>query len=146
MTRIDFHVNAPSKIAYACRLARKARAAGNLLVFYSADRNLLAALDRDLWTFSALDFLPHCFASDPLAGVTPILLAGASKSDAEQFAHHDVLINLDRKEPEFFSRFERLIEIVGADEEDRAAARARWRFYEDRGYALTHHDLAGSPP
>lgn len=143
MTRIDFHFNAPSKLAYACRLARKARAAGNLLVFYSDDGSLLAALDRDLWTFSPLDFLPHCFANDPLAGVTPILLAGASKSGAEEFAHHDVLVNLDRAQPEFFSRFERLIEIVEADEEDRVAGRERWKFYKDRGYALTRHDLAG---
>lgn len=142
MTRIDFHFNATDKVAYACRLARKARAAGSLLVFYSSDAALLAALDRDLWTFSALDFLPHVFAGDPLAAVTPILLANAAQGESPTLPHHDVLVNLDSSQPAFFSRFERLIEVVEANEEDRVAGRVRWRFYKDRGYALTRHDLA----
>lgn len=142
MTRIDFHVNVTDKLAFACRLARKARAAGSLLVFYSSDAAVLSALDRNLWTFSALDFLPHVLATDPLAAVTPILLVDASQGESPVLAHHDVLVNLDRTQPAFFSRFERLIDVVEANEEDRVAGRARWQFYKDRGYALTRHDLA----
>lgn len=142
MTRIDFHFNATDKLAYACRLARKARGAGSLVVFYSSDAVFLSALDRDLWTFSALDFLPHVFAADPLAAVTPILLADASQGESPNLPHHEVLVNLDRSHPAFFSRFERLIEVVEANHEDRVAGRARWQFYKDRGYALTRHDLS----
>ena len=47
-----------------------------------------------------------------------------------------VLINLHAAPPPFFSRFERLAEIVGADEADAAAARERFRFYRERGYEL----------
>ena len=53
-----------------------------------------------------------------------------------------MLINLHPSPPPFFSRFERLVEIVGAGADDIAAGRERWRFYKERGYALRSHNLA----
>ena len=143
MTQIDFHVNAADKLLHACRLARKGYGSGRAMVFHGPDP-LLAQLDRLLWTFSALDFIPHCRARDPLAPVTPILLAGPA--DADACLHHELIVNLDRAQPDFFSRFERMIEVVGADEDDLDAGRSRWRFYKDRGYPLARHDLAASAP
>jgi len=67
------------------------------------------------------------------------LLIGASLDNS---AHHDVLVNLDGDLPPAFSRFERLVEIVGTDESDRGPARERFRFYRDRGYAIAAHDLS----
>lgn len=110
------------------------------MVFYASDRALLERFDRELWTFSALDFIPHCHARDALANVTPILLAGAA--DADACPHHEVIVNLDRQQPEFFSRFDRMIEVVEADDADLEAGRSRWKFYKDRGYLLSRHDLA----
>ena len=54
----------------------------------------------------------------------------------------DVLVNLDGNLPPAFSRFERLLEIVGTDEADRGPARERFKFYRDRGYAIAAHDLS----
>jgi DNA polymerase-3 subunit chi len=142
MTRIDFHFNAPDKLGYICRLVRKAHGSGSQLVIFGRDHKLLADLDRELWTFTSLDFLPHCFAADPLAAQTPILLTDVAPTTD----HHDVLVNLDGDRCEFFSRFERLIEVVTSDEDDRLAARARWKFYKERGYPLTSHDITGARP
>ena len=55
-----------------------------------------------------------------------------------------MLINLRAEQPPFFSRFQRLVEIVSLDEEDRSHARARFKFYRDRGYAIQSHDLSKS--
>jgi len=144
MVRIDFHFNAPDKHGYVCRLARKARSAGKRLVIYSSDEQLLAELDRQLWTFSEFDFLAHCTAADRLAPHTPIILLGGAAEDAENQAlpHHEVLVNLDHQWPPHFGRYERLIEVVTTDTSDREAGRRRWKFYKDRGYALTSHDQA----
>ena len=139
MTQIDFHVNASDKLLHACRLARKGYGSGRPMVFHGPDA-LLSRFDRLLWTFSALDFIPHCRVSDRLAKVTPILLAGPADGDA--CIHHELIVNLDRTQPDFFSRFERMIEVVGDDDGDLDAGRTRWRFYKDRGYPLTRHDLA----
>jgi DNA polymerase III subunit chi len=51
-----------------------------------------------------------------------------------------VLVNLHPEPPPFFSRFERLAEIVGASEDDLLAGRARFRFYRERGYDMRQHD------
>ncbi len=141
MTHIDFHVNASTKLAYACRLARKVYGTGTPMVFYAGDETL-ATFDRLLWTFSPVDFIPHCRARDALAPVTPILLAGPA--DADACRHHELLVNLDREQPDFFSRFERMIEVVQADDADLEAGRQRWKFYKDRGYPLVRHDVGTS--
>jgi DNA polymerase-3 subunit chi len=135
MTRIDFHSNVADKIAYACRLVRKARAANCSAVIVGADRGQLAALDDALWTFSDLDFLPHVMAEDALATQTPVILA---LNDAPEFPHYQVLINLSAETPTHYARFERMLEVVSAETGDKAAGRERYRFYQQRGYPLTH--------
>jgi DNA polymerase-3 subunit chi len=135
MTRIDFHSNVSDKIAYACRLVRKARAANCQVVLLNENRDDLATLDDALWTFSDLDFVPHVMAGDRLAEKTPVVLA---QSDQVDLPHHQILINLSAATPSHFARFERMFEIVSADDADKAAGRERYRFYQQRGYALTH--------
>lgn len=137
MTRIDFHSNVPDKIAYACRLTRKARAANCQVVLLANDRQVLTALDQALWTFSELEFLPHVMAGDPLAAQTPIILT--DRDDAE-LPHHHVLVNLTSTTPGHFARFERMFEIISTDETEKAAGRERFRFYKQRGYPLTHFE------
>lgn len=135
MTRIDFHSNVPDKIGYACRLVRKARAANCKIVLFTGNRPQLAALDEALWTFSEPDFLPHVVAGDSLAAQTPIVLS----CDAEvELPHHQILINLSDTAPPHFASFERMFEIVSADDADKSAGRERYRFYQQRGYPLTH--------
>jgi DNA polymerase-3 subunit chi len=136
MTRIDFHSNIPNKIAYACRLVRKARAATDArIVLRVANGADLAELDQALWTFSQLDFLPHVNANDANAAATPILL---TDNDEIELPHYDILVNLSSETPAHFASFERMFEIISTDEEDKAAGRERYRFYQQRGYPLTH--------
>ena len=135
MTRIDFHSNVPDKIAYACRLTRKARAANCQIVLLTGNRQELTALDQALWTFAEQEFLPHVVAGDPLATSTPIILTDSH--DAE-LPHHHVLINLSSDTPAHFARFERLIEVISTEDADAKAGRARYSFYKQRGYPLNH--------
>ena len=135
MTRIDFHSNIPDKIAYACRLVRKARAADCRIVLYADNRAQLSALDEALWTFSELDFLPHVMADEALAAHTPVVLAD---NDRLTLPHHQVLINLSSVTPSYFAEFERMFEIVSSEVADTSAGRDRYRFYQQRGYPLTH--------
>lgn len=145
MTEIDFHFNTPvDKVHYACRLLRKAVAARGARVVVVADAPMLEALDAALWTFSPVEFIAHC-RSDGDAGVlarSPVVLADGS--DAPSLPHRQVLLNLGAGLPSGFERFERLIDVVSQDEADRQAARARWRHYADRGYAIRRHDYVGA--
>ena len=90
-----------------------------------------------LWTWPAIGFVPHCMAHDGLAAETPVLIAAGD----EKPPGCEVLLNLGAQCPPHFARFERLLEVVGADDEDRKAARARYRYYQERGYRISSHDL-----
>lgn len=138
MTEVAFHFNAPDKVGYACRLLRKACGTGARVVVTGAP-DVLKDLDVSLWTFSPLEFIPHCYGpgegSAPVR--TPVVLADSPRSAP----HQEVLVNLGAAVPEGFERFERLIEVVTVDDDDRLQARRRWKHYQDRGYAIVRHDL-----
>ncbi|HEX5129866.1 MAG TPA: DNA polymerase III subunit chi [Usitatibacter sp.] len=136
MTRVDFYRYAEDKQHYACRLAAKA-SRSNKVVVYSPDREALNRFDNALWSFQATGFVPHVWASSPLAAETPVILA----SSGDDLPHHDVLLNLADEWPPFFATFGRLLEIVGADETDKELARARYVFYQKRGYDIRVNDI-----
>ncbi|WP_250491910.1 DNA polymerase III subunit chi [Caballeronia sp. GAWG1-1] len=138
MTRIDFHTNVGDSLAYACRLARKAYASGRALVVLAEPRRL-AEFDEQLWTFAPLEFVPHCMAKSPLAAETPVVLT----SNLDDAPHHQVLVNLGVPVSAQFARFERLVEIVGNEDDELASGRERFRFYRDRGYAIETHKQGG---
>jgi DNA polymerase-3 subunit chi len=138
MTTIDFYTRVSDRLGIAARIIAKAYAAHGSVRVLTADAAMTDALDRLLWTQSALSFLPHCRLSSVVANETPILID-------ETLVHSGpaaVLVNLHRDPAPFFSRFERLAEIVGSEETDVAAGRERFRFYRERGYELRAHDLS----
>jgi DNA polymerase-3 subunit chi len=141
MTEVAFHFNAPDKLSYACRLLRKACSTSAQVVVMGTDE-LIAALDAALWTFSPTAFVPHCLASaDPQTlRQTPVVL-GQGADVPSGLPHHQVLLNLGSELLSGFETFEKVIEVVTQDEQDRAMARLRWKHYADRGYALVRHDL-----
>lgn len=138
MTSIDFHHGASDKVQAACRLIGDLHAGGRKVLVYAPDDSVAAQVDRQLWVQSATGFVPHCRAGDALASETPVIIG----SSLDEAAEHDVLVNLGGDLPPGFSRFDRLVEIVGTGETDRGPARERFKFYRDRGYAIATHDLS----
>ena len=139
--RVDFHFNVEHRLQYACRVVRRARAADRRVLLFSRDADRLSRLDTALWTFSALDFVPHVPVDSPLAGRTPVLLARSLDGATADGA---VLVNLDDEVPpqlpSLRGRFERLIEIVSCDDDDRRRARERFRIYREAGFEPQAHD------
>lgn len=138
MTRIDFYTGVNDKARLAHSIAGKVLARDQHLVIALSDEAALAALDKALWTIGATSFVPHCRAEDPLADRTPVLLTCADEPPPNG---DQVLLNLRPDPPAFFSRFERLLEFVGVEDDDIARSRQRFRFYRDRGYEITTHKL-----
>jgi len=139
VTQLAFHFGAPDKLAYTCRLLRKALGSGAQVVVV-AQPPAIARLDADLWALAPVEFLPHCTpsASASVQNRSPlVLVAQVDQAPAQQ----GVLVNLADSVPVGFERFERLIEVVSTDPDDRECARGRWRYYTERGYSITRHDL-----
>ncbi|MFO1325030.1 MAG: DNA polymerase III subunit chi [Burkholderiales bacterium] len=136
MTTIDFYTRVDDRLAVAARLVAKAVAAHGSARVLTPDEATTNALDRLLWMVPATGFLPHCRVGSPLAAQTPVWI----DHRLEHAGPAAVLVNLHAEPPPFFSRFERLAEIVGVD--DAAAGRERYRFYRERGYELRAHDMS----
>jgi DNA polymerase-3 subunit chi len=137
MTTIDFYTHVADKLGITARLVAKAYAAHGSVRVLTPDRATTDALDRLLWIQPALSFLPHCRMDSAVAPETPIWIDEALEHNGPAA----VLVNLHREPAPFFSRFERLAEIVGADEDEIAAGRERFRFYRERGYELRAHNM-----
>ena len=145
MTEVKFHFNVPDRTEYACRLLRKATRQGTTLVV-TGPTPVLVGLDRALWTFDPLEFLPHVMLRAGQA--VPERLRGTKVWLTENpgaSGHADVLVNVgvDAVEaPEGFECFARVIEIVSSAPAERVAARQRWKHYAARGYAIEGHEVA----
>lgn len=137
MTQIDFYTNVADKVHTACRIVAKGYTLGHRVLVFCPDAETAQSFDRLLWTTPATGFVPHCGSADPLAAVTPIIIDYRGSEPV----HDEVLLNLRAEWPPFFGRFERLIEIVSLDDEDRRRARERYKFYRDRGYEIRTRDL-----
>jgi DNA polymerase III subunit chi len=138
MTSIDFYFNAEDRLQVACRLAAKAASQNTRMVIYAPEGDTASRIDKLLWTWQATGFVPHCAPHDALAAETPVLIA-AGEEAPEGFA---VLLNLSSECPPHFERFERMLELVGRDDGEKQSGRGRYRYYRDRGYKITDHDLA----
>lgn len=137
MTQVDFYTHVTARLPVVASLAAKAVQQGQRVMIYTGDPQLSVELDRELWQVPALGFLPHCLATHHLAEQTPVLI----NDDPALFIHDELLINLHREIPPYFSRYQRLLEIVTLDEEDATPGRERYSFYKDRGYPLQAHNM-----
>ena len=139
MTDVAFHFNVPDKPAYLCRLLRKVANAGMRAVVL-APPPLVRELDQALWTFSQEDFISHAVNTDAVAmqeRSTVVLAAEECDVGLRQ-----VLVNCLPEVPSSFTKYEKVVEIVGTDDDDRAWARQRWKQYTQQGFELIRHDVA----
>lgn len=144
MTRVDFYVLAQdseqARLLLACRIAEKAMLQDSRVFIHSSPEDA-RRLDELLWTFSQGSFVPHRVVDGTETEAAPPepVLIGAGECPSS--AHWQVLINLANDVPEFFSRYERVVEPVDANPERRQQSRERYKFYRDRGYPLSTHQL-----
>lgn len=144
MTEILFYITegaaAQQFHELARRIAEKALQSGHRVYIHQHDRDAAAVLDDWLWREPATGFLPHALAGDEAdTRGTPVVI-GWGDNPGE---HQDVLINLGRRVPDFFTRFQRVAELVTGDENARREARQRWKFYRERGFPVRDHRLGG---
>ena len=141
MTRIDFYIlpenTQRNSDQVLCSLTGKAWKQGNRIYIHTDSTDRSIGLDNLLWTFRDTSFLPHGVVDKVDMEKTPVLIG--HEDPPEDL--HDIMINMTNSVPLFFGRFDRLIEIVDRPTEDRALARDRYRFYQERGYILNTHNL-----
>lgn len=145
MTRIDFYILPEPTQAHGdtvttvCRLCEKAAASGARVYLRVPQPQLAGQIDEALWSYKEGGFLSHEVDNGtPSTEPQPVILIGNGEPPA---THHGILFNLGADVPPYFSRFDRVLEIVPANAADRASSRERFKFYRDRGYELKTNNL-----
>lgn len=139
MTRVGFYVvqtgDQAQRLHVAARLADKAFQQGHKIYINAPDESQARQLDQLLWSFRPSSFLPHALEGEEHSNNIAIGWGQTPSS------HNDLLINLNLEIPKFFSRFNRVAEVVTQDPASLNALRKSWAFYKERGYQLEKHDL-----
>lgn len=137
--QVSFYSDAADPLHFACRLIRRALASGKP-VGVCVPASQAARLDTLLWSFEAIEFIPHRRwdgARPPAPG--EVLLV----DDAAQLPHRGLLLNLGEELPAAAFEFERVLEVIGAEPDSVQAGRVRYRAYQRSGASLDHFSAAG---
>ena len=118
-----------------CELARKAYDANLWTLVLARDAEQAEALDEMLWDMGDDAYIPHQIAGDEEDELTPVLIA-TPEVDVPARA---LVINL--RDAPVTGSFERVLEVVPADDSARGPLRERWKQYQARGLELKKIDM-----
>ncbi|MBT4161610.1 MAG: DNA polymerase III subunit chi [Gammaproteobacteria bacterium] len=135
MTRIDFYQINGDETTFACRLIDLVYRRGHQIYVHTVNADQAEAIDDLLWTFREDAFIPHALQD---AGIDAPIKIGFNHEPGD---HQEVLINLSGSVPGFFSRFDRVAEVVPFDKDSRNASRDNYAYYKQRGYSLNYHKI-----
>lgn len=136
MTRIDFYLLASqdpnARWDFCCRLIEKIHRLGHRVLVAVDSQSEAESFNQLLWSFKPESFIPHRLLNDERYPTTPVEITfGDDAGD-----HQDVLLNLGKQIPSYFSRFNRMSEFVTEDETTKLWTREHYRFYKERGYPI----------
>jgi DNA polymerase-3 subunit chi len=140
MPRADFYLIAKPRfrddpLLLVCELAKRAFESGQPTLILARSLDQAEQLDEKLWEFDDDAFIPHQIAGDDDDAITPVLIVPPGAAPAER----GLVINLrDECAP---GLFERVLEVVPADEEQRLGSRKRWTTYKAAAFEVAKHDM-----
>lgn len=154
MTQIDFYIlpdtTLEARLEFACRLAETIHAKGFRLHVHVEDEAMARQFDEHLWQFRPESFVPHALDIDLDTAAReaehaddiprPPVTIGWQEAPAPGI---EALLNLHPEIPEWFSRFDRVAEIINQHQDVLVTKRECWRTYKSRGYAVRSHQLKG---
>jgi len=141
MPRADFYlIDKPrfraDPLLLVCELAKKAFAGEQPTLILVRSREQAEALDERLWEFDENAFIPHQIVGDGEDdAITAVLIVPPDVATPDR----PLVINLrDKCAP---GLFERVLEVVPADEAERLGSRERWKTYKAAGFDVAKHDM-----
>lgn len=133
MTRIEFRIVSSAELHNeACRLARRAADYGQQVFVLCNDQDEATALQTQIQR-NGVFVAPNADKVTQFDKFRQQL--GLGKHAA--FAENSSFINLNEQASSLLARFNFGFDLVGDSEPLREAGRLRYRYYRDRGYALS---------
>lgn len=139
--RVDFYLlqqtAGSARWLLACRLLEKAYLKGHKVFVYCNNQHDAEHLDELLWTFKEDSFIPHNLQGE---GPEPSPAVQIGFNDDPR-GYHDILLNMSDTIPQFYKRFQRVMEIVGDEEDAKERSRQHYREYKAKQCELYTHTM-----
>lgn len=141
MPRADFYLITTPRfraepLRLVCELAKKAFAAGLPTLVLARSTEQAEALDDLLWDMGDDVFIPHQIAGADEDEEEAEVLIAPPEADVPL---RPLVINL--RDAAVDGAFDRVLEVVPADDASRGPLRERWKQYQARGLELKKHDM-----
>lgn len=145
MTNVDFYVlsdtTTDARVTFACRLTETILRKQYRVHIHVDDAEAAALLDEQLWQFRADSYVPHMRLDASIEPVPPVTIGYGEEAPEPGV---EVLLNLALDIPDWFSRFDRVAEIICQRQDILNAKRECWQTYKKRGYPVRSHDMSKS--
>ena len=143
--QVDFYIlnraDIRRKLLFGCRIVQKAFRRGLRTWMLTGTEEQSRYMDQLLWTFAQNSFIPHGISGKQPADWRDYpVQVGHVLPDAGQV---DVLINLQETVPEAIFGYERVVELVSDEPQDRSLGRERFRVYRTHGISPGTHEIQG---
>ncbi len=140
MPRADFYlIDKPqfraNPLLLVCKLVQHAYAAQQPTLVLVRNLEQAEQLDGLLWEFDEDTFIPHQLAGDEDDAATAVLIVPPQVDTPDR----PLVINL--RDAAAQGQFQRVLEVVPAEDDARGSSRQRWRSYQQRGFTLHKHDM-----
>jgi len=142
MAEVSFYILSSAllqeRYLFACKLIEKAYRNGQFCYILTDSDEQSQLLDDLLWTFRAGSFIPHEIYTGQAPSTDKVILIGSVKAPEHS---QGLLFNLSSKYPEDISKTKRILEMLDNCEITKAAARNRYRQYQQAGMRVTTHNM-----
>jgi DNA polymerase-3 subunit chi len=142
MTEVVFHYGVADKFDYAIRLLRKVVRNG-FRVRVSLAPAELATFSARLWAATPTGFIPHCDEHAP-ASLKQRSQVVLGTSDVSGDSQEEVFLNLSHDLPQDPQRYQKILEVITTDPEDRQLGRTRKRAYDSAQCPVVMHDAGAA--
>lgn len=138
MTDVSFYLlptaSPEARATFTCKLIEKAYRNGYFGYILTDTTEQCQYLDNLLWTFRAGSFVPHQLYTGEQPGFEKIMLIGTIQAPE---GWQRILFNMSTQYPNPGSDTERVLEVLDNSDASKAAARTRYRQYQQQGLSIT---------
>lgn len=133
--RIDFYILSErhNRLAFLGKLVEQLYRDEQLVHIHTDDEALAQKVDKALWTASDVSFVPHELCG---AGESKVMIGVNDEAN-----HQSIMINLANEVPSNFATFERVVEIIDAEENLKLIGREHFKYYKKNGLEIHDHKI-----
>ncbi len=124
-----------------CKIIKKFYESEKKIIVSSKDLILIDEVNKLLWTFEQLSFIPHSTSRD-YDSLAPVLLTETDyKNDSISKKDYNVFINLDDQVKTDYHDHEIIVELVSSNEQQKKIARDKYLYYKSNKLNVKHENL-----